>query len=42
MTPERADQLGLRARARIVDHCLVGSDPVLMLTGPIPATQLLL
>jgi acetyl-CoA C-acetyltransferase len=42
MTPERADHLGLRARARIVDHCLVGSDPVLMLTGPIPATQLLL
>ena len=41
-TPETADTLGLRARARIVDHCIVGSDPVLMLTGPIPATQLLL
>jgi acetyl-CoA C-acetyltransferase len=42
MTPEKADALGLRPRARIVDHCLVGSDPVLMLTGPIPATRLLL
>jgi acetyl-CoA C-acetyltransferase len=41
-TAERADALGLRARARIVDSVLVGSDPVLMLTGPIPATQLLL
>ena len=42
MAAERAEQLGLRPRARIVDHCLVGSDPVLMLTGPIPATQRLL
>jgi len=39
---ERARQLGLRARARIVDSVLVGSDPVLMLTGPMPATRLLL
>jgi acetyl-CoA C-acetyltransferase len=38
-TPEKADELGLRARARIVDTCLVGSDPVLMLTGPIDATR---
>ena len=38
-SPERATALGLRARARIVDTCLVGSDPVLMLTGPIDATQ---
>jgi acetyl-CoA C-acetyltransferase len=37
-----ADQLGLRPRARIVDTCLVGVDPVLMLTGPIDATQRLL
>lgn len=36
---ERAAELGLRARARIVDTCLVGSDPVLMLTGPIDATR---
>ncbi len=42
MTPEKAAELGLRPRARIVDTCLVGSDPVLMLTGPIDATQHLL
>ena len=39
MTREKAEALGLRPRARIVDTCLVGSDPVLMLTGPIDATQ---
>src|SRR5690606_24980465 len=39
MTRERADQLGLRPRARIVDTCNVGVDPVLMLTGPIDATR---
>jgi acetyl-CoA C-acetyltransferase len=38
----RARTLGLSPRARIVDTCLVGSDPVLMLTGPIDATRLLL
>jgi acetyl-CoA C-acetyltransferase len=38
---EKADELGLRPRARIVDSVLVGSDPVLMLTGPIPATAAL-
>jgi acetyl-CoA C-acetyltransferase len=42
MTEERAAALGLRPRARIVDTCLVGVDPVLMLTGPIDATQTLL
>jgi acetyl-CoA C-acetyltransferase len=41
-TPERASELGLRPRARIVDSVLVGSDPVLMLTGPIPTTKALL
>jgi acetyl-CoA C-acetyltransferase len=41
-TPERAAALGLRPRARVVDQCLVGVDPVLMLTGPIDATQRLL
>jgi acetyl-CoA C-acetyltransferase len=41
-TAERAAELGLRVRARIVDSVLVGSDPILMLTGPIPATQALL
>jgi acetyl-CoA C-acetyltransferase len=39
MTAEKAEALGLRARARVVDTCLVGVDPVLMLTGPIDATQ---
>jgi len=42
MTREKADALGLEAKATIVDSCLVGSDPVLMLTGPIGATQKLL
>ncbi len=38
-TAARAKELGLRVRARIVDQCLVGVDPVLMLTGPIDATR---
>jgi acetyl-CoA C-acetyltransferase len=42
MTAERAEQLGLRPRARVVDTCLVGVDPVLMLTGPIDATERLI
>jgi len=42
MTREKAEQLGLTPLARIVDTCLVGVDPVLMLTGPIDATQRLL
>ncbi|MFT3855817.1 MAG: steroid 3-ketoacyl-CoA thiolase [Ilumatobacteraceae bacterium] len=42
MTEEKAAALGLRARARVLDTCLVGVDPVLMLTGPIDATQKLL
>jgi acetyl-CoA C-acetyltransferase len=42
MTAAKADELGLRPRARIVDTCLVGVDPILMLTGPIDATQRLL
>ncbi|MEY2403463.1 MAG: acetyl-CoA C-acetyltransferase [Acidimicrobiaceae bacterium] len=42
MTRAKADALGLRPRARVVDTCLVGSDPVLMLTGPIDATHRLL
>ncbi|AUM16629.1 MULTISPECIES: thiolase family protein [Rhodococcus] len=33
---------GLRARARILDQTTVGVDPIIMLTGPIPATQKLL
>ncbi len=41
-TAERAAELGLTPKARVVDTCLVGVDPVLMLTGPIDATQRLL
>ena len=36
---EKAEELGLRPRARLVQFSQVGSDPVMMLTGPIPATQ---
>lgn len=42
MTPEKANELGLRPRARIVAQKVVGVDPVLMLTGPIPATKAVL
>jgi acetyl-CoA C-acetyltransferase len=42
MTEARANALGLTPRARVVDTCLVGVDPVLMLTGPIDATGQLL
>jgi acetyl-CoA acetyltransferase family protein len=42
MTREKADALGLRPRARVVDQTTVGVDPVIMLTGPIPATQRIL
>jgi acetyl-CoA acyltransferase len=42
MAREKADALGLKARARIVDQTTVGVDPVMMLTGPIPATAKLL
>jgi len=41
-TAARARELGCTPRARIVDQCLVGVDPVLMLTGPIDATRRLL
>jgi len=34
--------LGLKPRARVVDTVVVGSEPVIMLTGPIPATQKIL
>ncbi|GGL41810.1 thiolase family protein [Nocardia jinanensis] len=39
MSEEKADRLGVRARARILSTAVVGSDPVTMLTGPIPATE---
>ncbi len=42
MAREKADALGLTPRARIYDATTVGVDPVIMLTGPIPATRTLL
>jgi acetyl-CoA C-acetyltransferase len=42
MSRDKADELGVRARARVMETCLVGCDPVLMLEGPIPATERLL
>jgi acetyl-CoA acetyltransferase family protein len=36
---EKADELGLRPRARLVQFSQVGADPVMMLSGPIPATR---
>jgi acetyl-CoA acetyltransferase family protein len=42
MSAEKAAELGVKPRARIVDSTTVGVDPVIMLTGPIPATRKLL
>ncbi len=39
MSREKADALGLKPKAKIVARTVVGSDPTLMLTGPIPATK---
>jgi acetyl-CoA acyltransferase len=39
MTEEKAEELGLRPRARFHTFALAGVDPVTMLTGPIPATE---
>jgi acetyl-CoA acetyltransferase family protein len=39
---EAAERFGLRPRALIVDQVTVGVDPIIMLTGPIPATRKLL
>jgi acetyl-CoA acyltransferase len=38
----KAGELGLKALAKIAGQRVVGVDPVIMLTGPIPATQQLL
>ena len=42
MSEERANALGLTPRARVVATAVTGDDPLLMLTGPIPATHKLL
>ena len=39
MSEERANALGLTPRARLVAFALAGVDPVMMLTGPLPATR---
>src|SRR5699024_8208722 len=39
MSGRRCRELGLTARARVHSMAVVGSDPLLMLTGPIPATR---
>ena len=42
MSEEKANQLGLRARARFVSFAVAANDPVIMLTAPIPATTRIL
>ncbi len=42
MSEKAALRLGLKPRARIAARSVVGDDPVLMLTGPIPATRMAL
>lgn len=42
VSPGAAAEQGMRTRARVVAHTTVGSDPVLMLTGVIPATEAVL
>ncbi|HWU23199.1 MAG TPA: thiolase family protein, partial [Nocardioides sp.] len=39
MSEEMASRLGLTPRARFVSYAVVGDDPLMMLTAPIPATQ---
>ncbi len=39
MSMEKAEELGLKPRFRVHTRVVVGSDPTMMLTGPIPATQ---
>ena len=42
MSEEQANALGLTPRARLHSFAVVGSDPEIMLTGPIPATHKIL
>jgi acetyl-CoA C-acetyltransferase len=39
MSEDRARELGLRPRARIVSQCLIGDDPYYHLDGPVAATE---
>jgi acetyl-CoA acyltransferase len=38
-TPQKAEELSLVPRARFVAFALAGTDPITMLTGPIPSTR---
>ena len=38
-SPDKADELGIRPLARVAASVVIGDDPVMMLTGPIPATR---
>jgi acetyl-CoA acetyltransferase family protein len=42
MSSDKARELGLKPRARLVAQLVLGTDPVLALTGPIPATTRIL
>jgi acetyl-CoA acyltransferase len=42
MSEEKAHELGLTPRARFHSFAVVGDDPLMMLTGPIPATRRIL
>ena len=42
MSEEKAAELGLTPRARFHSFAVVGDDPIMMLTGPIPATRRIL
>ena len=42
MSEDKADALGLRPRARFVSFAVAATDPVIMLTAPIPATNMIL
>jgi acetyl-CoA acyltransferase len=42
MSREKADELGMKPRARFHAFALAGTDPVTMLKGPIPATRKIL
>ncbi|MBW2448600.1 MAG: steroid 3-ketoacyl-CoA thiolase, partial [Deltaproteobacteria bacterium] len=42
MTKEKAEALGLRPRARIIQDVVVGTDPYFLLDGPVDATKAVL
>jgi acetyl-CoA acyltransferase len=42
MSGQKADELGMTPRAKVLDQVVLGVDPITMLTGPIPATAKIL